>query len=73
MRCLKRFIARDVFHNLFGCPPVRTAAVCVIQVINVCDQHGNQEPAAPPQLRKDELTWRGMTIYMSIRGGYIVT
>ena len=27
MRCLKRFIAREVFHTLLGRPPVRTAAV----------------------------------------------
>ena len=26
MRCLKRFIAREVFHTLLGRPPVRTAA-----------------------------------------------
>ena len=26
MRCLKRFIAREVFHTLLSRPPVRTAA-----------------------------------------------
>ena len=26
MRCLKRFIAREVFHTLLGRPAVRTAA-----------------------------------------------
>ena len=26
MRCLKRFIAREVFHTLLGRPPVQTAA-----------------------------------------------
>jgi hypothetical protein len=26
MRCLKRFIARELFHTILGRPPVRTAA-----------------------------------------------
>ena len=44
MRCLKRFIAREVFHTLLGGPPVRTTAALVIQVINASDHHGNQGP-----------------------------
>ena len=46
MRCLKRFIAREVFHTLLGRPPVRTAATWAIQVIQVPDCNSNQRPAA---------------------------
>lgn len=54
MRCLKRFIARDVFHTLLGRPWVRPAVACMSRPLQ--------------SLATTHRSARGDDLYTSIRG-----